>query len=1487
MVVLEVRVQDLFTVCCVLTSTLGRCRGVVVVIERLSLFDWRKKDPSLEDLGCGASMSPSARTQSSVIVPVDILKRWLATPTTAAGSVLRCAVAVLALLLAPFSLGAQAVFSPLAVGSSSLAQSVTVTASATGPATVKTVAVLTQGAAGLDFAPAAGESTCANAILFAGQHCTQMVTFTPTAPGVRVGAVVLLDVNGLEIGIAPLSGTGLGGLGVLTPGLLSVVAGQYKNYTGTGDGTPAIGAELYLPTSVALDGSGNLYIADSLHHRLRMVCGETPPPFAVTNCAGGVGNIVTVAGNGLPSYTGDGGLAVSSTLNSPNGVAVDGAGNVYIADTGNSAIRVISTNSGYITTFAGNGTGNPGYGGDGKLATSALVLFDLPTGVSVDAAGNVYIADTANHRIRRVSHATGLISTVAGSGYLNPNGSGDGGYNGDAMLATNAQLNYPHAVAFDAAGNMYIPDTGNNRVREVLAVAGNITAASTIATFAGTGLQATTTCSSHPSLAIATPLSVPSGVAVDAAGNVYIADTQAAAIREVNAGSGLILNLAINDCLSPYLNGNVDPFGGDLMVAVYGPIGLALDGKGNLYFADSFDMVVAEIQGNVQNINYASVAVRQGSQSVPVTQLVDNNGNASLDLTTLTYGVNTAPGSATTCTAGPLAIAGECSLAAVFAPQVTANLAASQAGTINIAADTQPGPPQVPAPNSPLVINLSGNATAVNSTTTVVSVAPSPSVFGQSVTFTVGITTGSGTGNLSGTVSIADTYKGVTTTLAPLLPITLGSNGTTATATYTTATLGVGVHSIVASFSTGDSGHFSSTSTDNGVKAVPLKVWEGTTTTLTSSANPAQLGASVTFTAQVAIGSAGGGVIPDGSVTFSWGSNAVSVAINTTTGIATYTTAAMPNGLIIPVTAVYGGDTATYVQPSTAPTLDQTVQVTDTLGVVSYLNPSNYGNSVTFAAAISTTSAQAPTGVVKFFDNGIQIGTGTLSGNPAIAIFTSSSLTVGNHPITVTYAGDNYNTSAASTVTLNQTVTQTQTSTTVAAIPNPGLAGAPVAITATVQVVAGSAVVTGQVTFTSGTTTLGTATLSAGGTATINPILAPGVYPIIATYAGDANDHGSASAAYGLTVNQATTQTAVTAAPSSVVVAQSVTFTAKVTGTGGTPTGTVTFLSGTTTLGTGTLAAGTATFSTSALAAGPYSITAAYSGDTNDAASTSPAISLTVGTIATSTVLGSSSAGGTNPQNILVASVVNTSTGPVPTGTVVFTSGTTTLGTATLNTSGIATLVPNLVAGTNYSIVATYGGDASHGGSTSQAVTINSTVTDFDITITPTAVSIPTKENMTVGVTFTSNATFSDTLSLGCATLPVGMNCHFSALTVKLPTNGNVTAQLTIDTGNPLSSGASAMHRSSTSAGVALAGFLLPGGIFLGWVFRRKRRLSASLWLALLLVALPGVALLVTGCGNSVTTSSVAPGTYPIEVTATGTNSSVIHFQTIVVTVTQ
>ncbi|MGA7339053.1 MAG: Ig-like domain repeat protein [Terracidiphilus sp.] len=1655
-----------------------------------------------------------------------------------------------ALLLAGAGAQAQSVFAPEPVGTASAAQDVTVTATVAG--TVSSVEVLTQGASGLDFAVGTGTSTCTSATLAQGGTCTESVMFTPSAPGTRIGAVVLVGtVASVQtvLGTAYIQGTGTGPLGVLIPGDTIPVAGQTDVYLGSvEDGKPATQAVLYLPASEALDGAGNMYIADSAHNRIRMVCASaSSATISGTTCTG-AGIISTIAGNGDPGYSGNG-AASSSTLNDPSFVSVDGAGNVYIADTGNNVIREIVAATGQIVTVAGGGTGCAGQTdtvGDGCTALQATL--NQPLGVTLDTSGNIYIADTSNERIRVVTLSTGMVGTVAGTGYTGSDGTG--GYNGDNITAITAELNTPYAVAFDAAGNMYIPDSLNNRIRLVTAIGGAITAASKITTFAGDGTQG---YSGDTHAATSAELWAPSGVAIDAAGNVYIADTQNQGIRKVNSTSGDITTLVKNGVGNVYVNNAF------AKTAFYGPTGIYIDGTGGVYVADTLDMVVREIQSNFVALDYTT-AVRQDSKSTPIPVTVENDGNADLDLTAITPSANAAlDAPTTTCIAGPpdMASSTDCVVGAVFAPTVSGDPLDANIDVTSL------------TPNSPLNIELVGNAEAVNSTTTTITSTPNPSAFGQVVTFTVTVTTGTGTGALTGTVTIADTFNGVTTNLATGLSI--NSSGV---ATFPTATLAVGQHSIVASYS-GDTAHFSSTSIDNGGSPLIQTVMESTKTTLTSSVNPSAPGQSVTFTATVAI-SGGGGVTPDGTVTFMDGATVLStvplasgtaayatstltigvhpitavysgdssievvgstsavlnqdvqatstvgltsslnpsnfgtsvtftatitsgattaptgtvnfldgatkigsgtlagnpavatfatatlsvgthsitavyagdannssgtspvvsqvvnqtastttvasapnpsnfgqgvtftvtvtaptgsgtlngtvtiadtfngvttnlatgLSLNTsgvatfqtttlavgqhsivatyngdtnhatsssaaliqsvieatattlvsslnpsvfgqnvtftatvtssvtggvtpdgtvtfmdgatalgtstlTAGVATYATTTLAVGMHS-ITAVYSGDAANGINASTSAVLKQDVQAATTVTVTSSLNPSNFGLSVTFTATVASSATTAPTGTVIFLDNGKQIGTGTLAGNPAVATYATAALAVGTHPITATYAGDTNNGAGATASALSQVVSQTVTATTVTAVPNPGVANEAVALTATVKLTAGSATPTGTVTFTSGTTSLGSAPLTAGGTATINPVLAAGTYMIVATYSGDTDDGGSASAALSLTVGLATSTTTLTVSPNPAQVGATITFMSSVAGNGVAPTGTVSFFNGTTMLGTATLNAGTATFTISTLAVGNYSITASYSGDVNNSPSTSGAVSLTVGLIPTTTSLATSSTTGPNPQTILIA-VVQGTTGPTPTGTVTFTSSGTTIGSATLDSSGVATLTPNLPTG-NYSVVAAYGGDSVHSPSTSTAVSISGAPAGFSLTVTPATLSLKASENGSVTINLTSEGGFTDTIGFGCGSLPAGVTCTFSSNSVTLAANGTASAQLSIDTNTPVGGGATAMnHRGA--GGASMAGLLLPLSALFGWLFWRLRKRSMGALTLVLAMALSAAALMATGC-SGYSSSTAKTGSYVIQVIGTGTNSDVIHYQNVSLTIT-
>ncbi|MGA3017764.1 MAG: hypothetical protein ABSF62_11640 [Bryobacteraceae bacterium] len=327
-----------------------------------------------------------------------------------------------------------------------------------------------------------------------------------------------------------------------TNGIITTVVGMGGQGGFSGDGGPATKALIQGPSGIAVDRSGNLYIADYGNNRIRMVTAST-------------GIITTIAGSNTTGFAGDGGPATKATFWFPTGIAVDSSGNVYVADTYNHVIRKINT-TGIISTVAGSN--QSGFAGDNGPATKAELA--APQGVTLDASGNLYIADTANERIRYVN-LSGIITTIAGTGTT--------GFSGDGSLATGATFGNPVAVALDASGAVYVADLNNGRVRRFV-VGGNIT------TFAGT---VTSVGDGGPS--IQSRLDRPTSAAADSSANLYIADPTANRVRKVTP-SGTITTVAGNGQAG---------FGGDngpsSAAILNSPNSVAVDSGGNAYIADA------------------------------------------------------------------------------------------------------------------------------------------------------------------------------------------------------------------------------------------------------------------------------------------------------------------------------------------------------------------------------------------------------------------------------------------------------------------------------------------------------------------------------------------------------------------------------------------------------------------------------------------------------------------------------------------------------------------------------------------------------------------------------------------------------------------------------------------------------------------------------------------------------------------------------------
>jgi hypothetical protein len=498
-------------------------------------------------------------------------------------------------------------------------------------------------------------------------------------------------------------------------------------------------------------------------------------------------------------------------------------------------------------------------------------------------------------------------------------------------------------------------------------------------------------------------------------------------------------------------------------------------------------------------------------------------------------------------------------------------------------------------------------------TTTSVSTAPNPSVSGQSVTVTALVTSqGTGAGTPTGTV----TFTEGSTVLASGVSV-----DSTGHAAFSISTLPAGSHTITATF-TGTTGWLTSSGSNSGSPLVVNKA--NTTTAVVSSVNPSVSGQSVTFTATVTVNAPGSQAAanPTGTVTFYDGGMAIGTGTlsNTATDTATFTTSTLTTTSHTITAAYTSGDTNFNASPASA-SITQTVnKANTTTTVVSSVNPSVSGQSVTFTAtvAVNAPGSQAaanPTGTVTFYDGGTAIGTGTLSNTATdTATFTTSALSTATHAITAAYTGGdaNFNASSAS-ASISQVVSKDATGTALTSSPNPSNVGQPVTFTATVTASApGSGVPTGTVTFRTAKSTLGTGTLDSSGHASITVSTLPaGSITVTALYNGDANFlTSSGTTVQTVTNGKQDTSTTVVSSLNPSPHGQPVTFTATVSHSGsGTPTGTVSFIDGKVVLGTTSLSsAGTATFTTSNLPIGRHSITARYNGDNNFNPSTSPVL---------------------------------------------------------------------------------------------------------------------------------------------------------------------------------------------------------------------------------------------------------------------------------------
>jgi sugar lactone lactonase YvrE len=384
-------------------------------------------------------------------------------------------------------------------------------------------------------------------------------------------------------------------------GIITTYAGQ-GGLGFCGDNGPAIDACLLFPDGLAVDDSGNLFIADTQNARIRRVDANTQV-------------ITTVAGNGILGFSGDGASAVASELNLPEGAAVDRAGNILIADAGNNRIREIRAANQIIRTIAGGGTG----GDEGPALRATLAA---PFGVAADTRGNIFFTDVASNRVRKVDILSGIITTVAGNGFAN--------FSGDGGPATEASLNSPESqVAVDSAGNVFFDDLANFRIRRIDAKTGIIT------TVAGNGIPcflAFMSCGDGGPAVDANILTI-FGLTVDSAGNLFLSDGENSVVRRVDAATGIITTIAGN--------GNFG-FGGDggpaIDAELNSPFGVSIDSSGNLFIADAQNERIRRVDavsgfittvagnGNLGDSGDGGPATN-ATFNFPASALVDRKGN--------------------------------------------------------------------------------------------------------------------------------------------------------------------------------------------------------------------------------------------------------------------------------------------------------------------------------------------------------------------------------------------------------------------------------------------------------------------------------------------------------------------------------------------------------------------------------------------------------------------------------------------------------------------------------------------------------------------------------------------------------------------------------------------------------------------------------------------------------------------------------------------
>ncbi len=1080
------------------------------------------------------------------------------------------------------------------------------------------------GAGFSDFSPGTVTGCTLGANNAAAAICTVPVTFTPTAPGLRTAPLALVDSTGVSY-VTGVFGIANAPAVAFTPGIMTTLAGAGAAGW-TGDGSTATAALLSAPTATAVDGAGNIYVADAANNAVRKIAGGVITTIAGNGTAGFLGDgspavnaqlsnplgvaldasgniyiadagnnrvrmisaqtatISTIAGNGIAGSTGDGSTAKNAELSNPSAVAVDTFGNIFIADTGNNRIREVS--GGNITTVVGDG--NAAYKGDGGAATAAEL--NGPSALALDAAGNLFIADTQNGAVREVAKNTGVINTIG--------------------TATS-----PSGVAVDAAGNVYFADSSASLIKVISAATGtaSVVAGNGSAGFSGDGAGSLSGALNHAT-----------GVTVDGAGKLYIADTANNRIRLVdvtapvlNFGQQTVQTTSAAQTLTVTNIGNQLLTLSGLSVAANfneGSFGNECTSTSSLAPGTSCNITVSFTPADIGDVKASVVLTDNALNATGAQQTVALNGSGVMIPTGLTMASLPATSAAGT----PQSF--------TVTSQMSGETVTSYAGTVHFTStDANAALPAdyafVPVDQGTHTFTVTFK-TAGQQTVTVVDTLM-PSVTGnQSTTVTAGtpatITASAGASQTAQVntafparlqATVVDQYQnpvsGVTVTFtAPGSGAsgTFAGGGTSATAVSDAS--GLATAPVLTANGTG--GAFAVTASVAGVSTttsfvltISSQIVPTVGLTLTPATSSLPYGSSAILGATVSPAAAVGSIsfydncveignatpLVSGGATLNLGTLATgphSYTANYNSGDGTYSNSSSLAPLALAVTTA-GVTLAGPTQPVTV-SAGQSQSVT-----------------ITITGQFSGQTIAAPTGSLSYQIDSATAQAAPISNGQA-TLNVPNTLTGGSHSIGVSYPGDtNYQ---AASLSVAVSVAQLSQIITFAPIATHKYGDAPLTLSAssnsglpvTFKVVSGPASL-------SGTTLM----LLGGGTVTIE-----------ADAAGNQIYTAAAPVQQSFVVNPASTSLALTSVSTIINPGDSVTFTATLTATvPGTPSGTVTFSDNGSALGTAPITASgsnyVASYTTTKLTSGgAHSITAVYGGDQTFATSTSSPYTLTV-----------------------------------------------------------------------------------------------------------------------------------------------------------------------------------------------------------------------------------------------------------------------------------